>query len=73
MVDRNDFEQQLLTCWNVTSDIDMLYEGVMESDLTTDQIANALLGLKEMYELRFDKCFRTFEQLYRPDTKLAKN
>ena len=63
MSDRFDLEQQIMACWNVTSDIDTLCEGVLESDMTTDQIANILLGMKQLYELKFDKMFRTFEQL----------
>ena len=63
MTDRFDLEQQIMACWNVTSDIDTLCEGVLESDMTTDQIANILLGMKQLYELKFDKMFRTFEQL----------
>ena len=63
MSDRFDLEQQIMACWNVTSDIDTLCAGVLESDMTTDQIANILLGMKQLYELKFDKMFRTFEQL----------
>ena len=63
MRDRFDLEQQIMACWNVISDIDTLCEGVLESDMTTDQIANTLLGMKQLYELKFDKMFRTFEQL----------
>ena len=65
MTDRFDLEQQIMACWNVTSDIDTLCEGVIESDMTTDQIANILLGMKQFYELKFDKLFRTFEELIR--------
>ena len=63
MSDRFDLEQQIMACWNVTSDIDTLCEGVLESDMTTDQIANILLGMKQLYELKFDKMFGTFEEL----------
>lgn len=63
MTDRFDLEQQIMACWNVTSDIDTLCEGVLESDMTTDQIANILLGMKQLYELKFDKLFNTFQQL----------
>ena len=63
MTDRFDLEQQIMACWNVTSDIDTLCEGVIESDMTTDQIANILLGMKQLYELKFDKMFRTYEEL----------
>lgn len=64
-MDRFDLEQQIMKCWNVTDDIDTLYEGVMDSnpEMTTDQIANALLGMHQLYELKFNKLFATFEKL----------
>lgn len=63
MVDRFDLEQGIMKCWNVTEDIDLLYENVMESEMTKDDIANALLGMKTMYEMKFNKLFNCFETL----------
>lgn len=63
MSDRFDLEEQMLNCWNVTEDINILTEGVMEQDLTKDQIANALMGLEQMYELKFNKMWNTFTKL----------
>ena len=61
--DRFDFEQQIMSCWNVTSDLKDLNEAVVDSDLTKDQISNILTGIEQMYQIRFDKLFRQFEQL----------
>ena len=63
MSDRFDLEEQMLNCWNVTKDINVLTEGVIEKDLTKDQIANALMGLEQMYDLKFDKMWTTFTKL----------
>jgi len=63
MVDRFDLEQDIMKCWSVTEDIDLLYRNVMERDLTTDDIANALLGIKTLYEMKFDEMFSHFETL----------
>lgn len=63
MSDRFDLEEQMLNCWNVTKDINVLTEGVMEKDLTKDQIANALMGLEQMYDLKFDNMWTTFTKL----------
>lgn len=60
-----DLEQQILDCWNITSELGTLVEGVLEKDLTTDQIANILIGLKDLYELKFDKAFSTFEKVHK--------
>lgn len=68
--DRFDLEQNIMNCWNVTEDMHLLYENVMENDLTTDQIANALLGIHQLYEMKFNKLFQNFEKLIK-EKKLA--
>lgn len=63
MSDRFEFEQQIFDCWNVTKDINTLFEAVVDKDLTTDQIANTLLGIHQLYEFKFGKLFDMFEEL----------
>ena len=63
--DRFDFEQQIMTCWNITTDIKDLREGIMDRGLTTDQIGNILCGVEQLYELRFQKLFGQFEDMPR--------
>ena len=65
MADRFDLEQGILKCWNVTDDIDMVYRKVMDNpdELDVDEISNLLLGIKSLYDLKFDELFNTFEQL----------
>lgn len=63
MADRFDLEQQILECWKVTSDINLFYESMEGMD--EDRRMNYLLGLKEMYELKFNKMWDIFEQLVR--------
>ena len=61
MSDRFDFEQQIQKCWLVTDDIYELAEGVLEHNLDQDQIVNALMGIKQLYELKFNKLWDLFE------------
>ena len=63
MKNRFDFEQEIMQCWNIVEELKVLHEGVFERDLTTDQISNILLGLAEIYQLRFEILFDTFEHL----------
>jgi len=63
--DRFDFEQQIMSCWNITTDLKDLNEGVIESNLSKDQISNTLMGIEQLYELRFNKLFQQFETLVR--------
>lgn len=67
-----ELEQQILDCWTITSQLETLLEGILEHDLTTDQAANAVLGLKELYDIKFDKAFRTFEIVHSDLCQLVK-
>ena len=58
-----DLEQEIMGAWNIVDDIQLLNENVMETDMSTDDIANALLGLASIYNMRFQKVFNMFEDL----------
>lgn len=62
-VDRFDLEQNILKCWNVVDDVNLLYSNVLERDLTKDEIANYLLGISTIYEMKFQQLFDTFENM----------
>jgi hypothetical protein len=63
MTDRFELEQHIMKCWNVTEDINLLYKNVMEKDMSTDDIANFLLGLETIYNHKFEELFDTFSEL----------
>ena len=58
-----DLEQEIMKAWHIIDDIQLLNENVMETDMSTDDIANALLGLESIYNMRFIKLFDMFEDL----------
>ena len=58
-----DLEQEIMNAWRVVDDIDLLYENVTETDMSTGDIANVLLGLKGVYSMRFQKLFDVFEDI----------
>jgi len=66
MVNRFDLEQDIMKCWNVTDDLDILFNHIMETEkLDRDMVANMLLGMKDLYNIKFEKCFNTFETIIR--------
>jgi hypothetical protein len=72
MADRFDLEQQIMDCWHVVDDLKILSESVCEhDDFNRDKITNITMGLEQLYQLKFDKLFRTFESVLREewDTK----
>ena len=56
-----DLEQGIMKCWNVVDDLDLIYSRTMEKPLDQDEMANILLGMKSLYQLKFEKCFAEFE------------
>lgn len=65
MSDRFNFEQQLMNCWCITEDLDTLYKLPDIRLMSDDELANALLGLKTMYQMKFELLFDTFERMVR--------
>lgn len=64
MTDRFDLEQQIMKCWQVTDEIQLLNESVLERDeLTQDEISNFLIGLVSIYDMKFEKLFNQFSEL----------
>ncbi len=63
MSDRFDLEQNILDCWKITDDVNLLYKNVMEEELDKDKISNVLLGLQAIYSMRFEQLWSTFENL----------
>ncbi len=63
MKTRFDLEQELMAVSGIQEDLRVLYEGVLEHNMSPDDIANALLGLEVMYGLKFAILHRTFETM----------
>ena len=53
--DRFDLEQEILECWKVTNDINMLVE--------KGASAESFKVLSDYYELKFDRLWNTFENM----------
>lgn len=66
-INRFDFEEQIMLCWNITKDLQDLNEEILEGNLTKDQISNIIVGIEELYEIRFRKLLRTLEQFVHHD------
>jgi NTP pyrophosphatase (non-canonical NTP hydrolase) len=62
-----DLEQEIMACWMVTDDIDTLYKEVMDhtdyGKLDSDYVANFLLGVKTIYDTKFNHLFSSYEAL----------
>ena len=64
--DRFEFEQQIMECWNITSDIKTVSKYLMDAPLEPgreDKIANMLIGIEALYNAKFEELFRQYEDL----------
>ena len=63
-------EQRIMNCWNVVDDINDVYHYIGDNEFFTgmdaehsDKILNLLLGMRELYAVKFEKCFSDFEEV----------
>lgn len=64
-IDRFDLEEKIMSAWNIIEDIDLAISCVEDVDMTSkeaDRLLNILIGIKEMYSIRFQQLFGTFEE-----------
>ncbi len=59
--DRFDLEQQIMSCWSVVDDLETVFhhERLYNNE---DDMMNVLIGLKTMYQIKFEKLWDTFEK-----------
>ena len=59
-----DLEQGIMDCWHVCDDLETLYRQVCDGDRepTIDEITNALMGMQQLYQWKFEQLFFTYEE-----------
>jgi len=65
-----DLEQEIMQCWHVVDDIDTVTTWFVDDSMwesmdakLCDALMNKYLGIKEVYDVKFDKLFKTFEKV----------
>lgn len=59
-------EQNIMNCWNVCDDIDVVLKQLDSGDksLTDDELANALVGLRTIYQWKFEQLQNSLEDVF---------
>ena len=67
-----DLEQQIMNCWHVVDDVDLLACNILDTEKWSnlpakeaDELFNILFGIKNVYEQRFQQLWDTFEVVCR--------
>jgi hypothetical protein len=67
MKDRFDLENEITKLYTFVDDLGTLSEGIMEHDLSRDEITNAIEGLRVMLSLQANKLMDTMSQCFKLD------
>jgi len=62
-MDRFTLETAITACFNTSEDLKLVTERVLEGNTTPDMLANTLIGIHELHELRCQRAFDIFETL----------
>lgn len=60
--DRFHVEQEIMNCWQIVDELGTLLDAI-DKDATEDQIANIIIGLKDLYNFKFEKLYEKFSEL----------
>jgi|TARA_B110000091_G_C13537563_1_gene358999 hypothetical protein len=63
-----DLEAEIMSVWNTKDDLESITSRMMDDPdgpLTEDEIANVLIGLTELHDIRCKKLFNVFEAMLR--------
>ena len=63
----HDLEPIIMDCWKVCNDIETVFKqiGDGEREPTHDELMNTLMGMKQLYEWKFEQLFEMFEMVIR--------
>ena len=63
--DRFNLEAEIMSVWNTKDDLESITSRMMDDPdpMTEDDIANVLIGLSELHDIRCKKLFNVFESM----------
>ena len=67
MKDRFDLETEISGLYNFADQLGSLSEGILEHNLTNDEVVNALEGVKVLINLHTNKLLDTMSQCFKLD------
>lgn len=67
-----DLEQGILNCWHLTDDLAELAQDMTDHTITTEQAVEILRSYSVVYNNRFDRTWRLYEQVCRGLHELRK-
>ncbi len=65
MAELHDLESVIMASWSTRDDVDILCRTLLdgEGEMSKDEIANALMGISALHEMRSKELFGLFEKM----------
>jgi hypothetical protein len=60
-----DLEPMIMNCWHVCDDLQVVLRQVGDSGPTEDELMNALIGMQQVYQWKFEQLFNKYEDVLR--------
>lgn len=69
MKDRFDLEEAIMDAWHTKEDLDLFLKGFMDHPMpmSEDDVANAILGLMTLHDLRCKQLYEVYKQVFKID------
>lgn len=62
-MDRFNLEEAIMECWHTADDINLTIKPLLDGEVDSDDLANLLIGVRELHNLRMRKVMEIFEEL----------
>jgi hypothetical protein len=56
----DELEPMIMDCWRVCNDLEVVFKEVGDGDPTEDELMNALIGMQQLYEWKFEQLFNKY-------------
>ena len=62
-----DLEQAIMDCWHICDDLQVVFRQIGDGDRepTQDELMNALMGMQQVYQWKFEQLFNLYEDVLR--------
>jgi hypothetical protein len=58
-----DLEEKIMNCWSILDDIDTALSIAERTNCNEDKVCNALIGIKTLYQTKFEILFESLEEV----------
>ena len=58
-------EEKIMDCWSICNDLKTVYQqiGDGEREPTSDELMNALMGMQQLYQWKFEQLLSKYEEM----------